>query len=116
MLMLIFIKDLGSSIMFFGAFLSLIYVATNRFSFVLVGLVMFGLGAWVLGSHIENVQTRVEIWQDPFKPGLVDDKGYQIAQSLFAQADGGRPRPGLRAGPARRSPEGGTSSRRPTPT
>jgi cell division protein FtsW (lipid II flippase) len=89
MLMLIFIKDLGSSIMFFGAFLSLIYVATNRFSFVLVGLVMFGLGAWVLGSHIENVQTRVEIWQDPFKPGLVDNKGYQIAQSLFAQADGG---------------------------
>ena len=67
MLMLIFIKDLGSSIMFFGAFLSLIYVATNRFSFVLVGLVMFGLGAWVLGSQIENVQTRVEIWQDPFK-------------------------------------------------
>jgi cell division protein FtsW (lipid II flippase) len=89
MLMLIFIKDLGSSIMFFGAFLSLIYVATNRFSFVLVGLVMFGLGSWVLGSHIENVQTRVEIWQDPFKPGLVDNKGYQIAQSLFAQADGG---------------------------
>ena len=89
MLMLIFIKDLGSSIMFFGAFLSLIYVATNRFSFVLVGLVMFGLGSWVLGSQIENVQTRVEIWQDPFKPGLVDNKGYQIAQSLFAQADGG---------------------------
>jgi cell division protein FtsW (lipid II flippase) len=89
MLMLILIKDLGSSLMFFGAFLSLLYVATNRLSFVLVGLVLFGLGAWTLGSHIENVQTRVEIWQNPFKPSLVDNKGYQIAQSLFAQADGG---------------------------
>jgi cell division protein FtsW (lipid II flippase) len=89
MLMLIFIKDLGSSIMFFGAFLSLIYVATNRFSFVLVGLVMFALGAWVLGSHIQNVQNRVDIWHDPFAANVVQDKGYQIAQSLFAQADGG---------------------------
>src|SRR4029453_3581398 len=95
MLMLILIKDLGSSIMFFGAFLSLIYVATNRFSFVLVGLVMFGLGAWVRGSHIEDVETRGEIWQDPVKPGLVDNKGYQIAQSLFAQADGGVPGQGF---------------------
>jgi cell division protein FtsW (lipid II flippase) len=89
MLMLIFIKDLGSSIMFFGAFLSLVYVATNRFSFVLVGLVMFALGAWVLGSQIQNVQNRVEIWQDPFARDVVQGKGYQIAQSLFAQADGG---------------------------
>jgi cell division protein FtsW (lipid II flippase) len=89
MLMLILIQDLGSSIMFFGAFLSLIYVATNRFSFVLVGLVMFGLGAWFLGSQIEHVQTRVEIWQDPFARDVVQGKGYQIAQSLFAQADGG---------------------------
>ena len=45
MLMLILIKDLGSSIMFFGAFLSLLYVATNRLSFVIVGLVMFAAGA-----------------------------------------------------------------------
>jgi cell division protein FtsW (lipid II flippase) len=89
MLMLVFIKDLGSSIMFFGAFLSLIYVATNRFSFVLIGLVMFGLGAWFLGSHIQNVQNRVDIWNDPFARDVVQGKGYQIAQSLFAQADGG---------------------------
>jgi cell division protein FtsW (lipid II flippase) len=89
MFMLIFIKDLGSSLMFFGAFLSMIYVATNRFSFVLVGLVMFGIGAWFLGSHIQNVQNRVDIWQDPFATSVVQDKGYQIAQSLFAQADGG---------------------------
>jgi cell division protein FtsW (lipid II flippase) len=89
MAMLFLIRDLGSSLMFFGAFLALLYVATNRLSFVLVGLVLFVLGAWAVGSNIPHVADRVEIWQDPFKPDLVDDEGYQIAQSLFAQADGG---------------------------
>jgi cell division protein FtsW (lipid II flippase) len=89
MLMLIVIKDLGSSLMFFGAFLSLLYIATNRASFVLVGMVMFSLGAWFVGSQIQHVQDRVAIWRDPFKPDLVNNEGYQIAQSLFAQADGG---------------------------
>jgi cell division protein FtsW (lipid II flippase) len=89
MLMLIVIKDLGSSLMFFGAFLSLLYIATNRVSFVLIGLLLFGLGAWQFGSHIEHVQSRVDIWRDPFAADVVDGKGYQIAQSLFAQADGG---------------------------
>jgi cell division protein FtsW (lipid II flippase) len=89
MLMLIVIRDLGSSLMFFGAFLSLIYVATNRLSFVLVGMAFFALGAWLIGTHVPHVQDRVDIWLDPFKPGVVDHQGYQIAQSLFAQADGG---------------------------
>jgi cell division protein FtsW (lipid II flippase) len=89
MLMLVLIRDLGSSLMFYGAFLALVYVATNRFSFVLVGLVLFALGAWVLGTHIPHVHERVLTWQDPFKPGVVDHQGYQVAQSLFAQADGG---------------------------
>ena len=89
MMMLIVIKDLGSSLMFFGAFLALLYVATNRLSFVVVGLGMFALGAWQFGSQIEHVRDRVSIWRDPFDPKLVDDEGYQIAQSLFAQADGG---------------------------
>jgi cell division protein FtsW (lipid II flippase) len=89
MMMLIVIKDLGSSLMFFGAFLALLYIATNRFSFVLVGMTMFGFGAWLLGSHIKHVQDRVAIWKNPFDPHLVDNQGYQIAQSLFAQADGG---------------------------
>jgi cell division protein FtsW (lipid II flippase) len=52
-------------------------------------MTMFGLGAWLLGSRIQHVQDRVAIWQNPFDPKLVDNEGYQIAQSLFAQADGG---------------------------
>ena len=87
MLMLIFIRDLGSSLMFFGAFLAMIYVATARISFVLVGLAMFLLGAWFIASTIGHVQDRFDIWLDPF--GDSEGLGYQVAQSLFAQADGG---------------------------
>ena len=88
MLMLVFIKDLGSSLMFFGAFLALLYVATGRFSYVLVGLVIFFLGAYAIGSSIQHVQDRVDIWVDPFAPHGPEGAG-QIQQSLFAQADGG---------------------------
>jgi cell division protein FtsW (lipid II flippase) len=89
MVMLVFIRDLGSSIMFFGAFLALLYVATDRFGFVVVGLVMFAVGAWFFASTVGHVQDRVDIWLDPFRPDRVEGTGYQIAQSLFAQADGG---------------------------
>jgi cell division protein FtsW (lipid II flippase) len=88
MLMLVFIRDLGSSVMFFGAFLALLYVATGRFSYVLVGLVMFALGAYVLGTHIEHVHERFEIWQHPFANNAPEGAG-QVQQSLFEQADGG---------------------------
>ena len=91
MVMLVFIRDLGSSLMFFGGFLALLYVATNRLSFVVVGLVMFGLGAWFFTATVGHVQSRIDTWRDPFDPQLYDMPGgsYQIAQSLFAQADGG---------------------------
>ena len=49
MVLLFYIKDIGSSVMFFGAFLAMIYIATNRVSFVLVGLVLFGVGAVLPG-------------------------------------------------------------------
>src|SRR6059058_4372404 len=87
MLMLVFIRDLGSSLMYFGAFLALVYVATNRLSFVLVGLALFALGAWFMASHVPHIQDRVDIWLDPFK--TYASSGYQIANGVFAQADGG---------------------------
>jgi cell division protein FtsW (lipid II flippase) len=89
MLMLIVIRDLGSSLMFFGGFLALLYVATGRLSLIGVGATMFFAGSFFLARNVSHVQDRVDIWLDPFKPGVVDDEGYQIAQSLFAQADGG---------------------------
>jgi cell division protein FtsW (lipid II flippase) len=89
MLMLVFIRDLGSSLMYFGGFLAVLYVATNRFSFVVIGLALFALGAWFMASHVPHVQDRVDVWLNPFNPRWVEGSGYQIAQSMFAQADGG---------------------------
>jgi len=91
MFLLFYIRDIGSSLMFFGAFLAVLYVATNRFGFVLVGLVAFVIGAWVVTNTVGHIQDRVDIWLDPFNQTLYDRPGgsYQIAQSLFAQADGG---------------------------
>jgi cell division protein FtsW (lipid II flippase) len=91
MVLLVFIRDLGSSLMFFGAFLALIYVATDRFSFVAIGLALFGVGAWFFSSTVGHVQDRIDAWQHPFDPDLYEKVGgsYQVAQGLFAQADGG---------------------------
>jgi cell division protein FtsW (lipid II flippase) len=89
MLMLIVIRDLGSSLMFFGGFLALLYAATGRLSLVAAGATMFFGGAVFFANNMSHVHERVEIWLDPFKRGVVDNEGYQIAQSLFAQADGG---------------------------
>jgi cell division protein FtsW (lipid II flippase) len=87
MLMLVFIRDLGSSLMYFGAFLALLYVATNRLSFVVVGLVMFGAGAYFFAHTVGHVEQRIDVWLDPFK--TYQTTGFQIANGLFAQADGG---------------------------
>jgi cell division protein FtsW (lipid II flippase) len=101
MLMLIFIRDLGSSLMFFGAFLALLYLATARLPLVGVGASMFAIGSAYFASHLAHVHNRVETWLDTFSTHrgvcpstgqvteFVNCQGYQIAQGLFAQADGG---------------------------
>jgi cell division protein FtsW (lipid II flippase) len=89
MLMLVFIRDLGSSLMFFGGFLALLYAATARISLVAAGAAMFVGGATFFANSVSHVRERVDIWLDPFARDVVDDEGYQVAQSLFAQADGG---------------------------
>ena len=91
MVMLFIIQDIGSSLMFFGGFLAVLYVATNRLLFPVAGLVMFAVGARVLYAIRPTIQNRVDAWQDPFDQTLYDQVGgsFQLAQSLFAQADGG---------------------------
>jgi cell division protein FtsW (lipid II flippase) len=87
MAMLFVIRDLGSSLMFFGAFLALLYVATARLSYVVAGLALFVVGAFVMEHAIAHVGDRVDIWLDPWHSKAVG--AGQVQQSLFAQADGG---------------------------
>ncbi len=91
MAMLLLTREIGTSLMFFGAFLALLYVATGRLSFPLFGLVLFALGAYYLGTHVAHIHQRVLAWEHPFDAALYnqDQGSYQLANGLFAQADGG---------------------------
>jgi cell division protein FtsW (lipid II flippase) len=92
MVLLFVIQDLGSSLMFFGAFLALVYVATNRISFVVIGLGLFAVGARILYAIRPTIQNRVDDWLHPFSDKLYHQPvggSFQIAQSIFTQADGG---------------------------
>ncbi len=80
-------RDLGSSLLFFTLFVVMLYLATNRATFVLTGLVLFGAGAWVAFGRFDHVQRRVDIWTDPFRDP--SDAGFQIVEATFALADGG---------------------------
>jgi cell division protein FtsW (lipid II flippase) len=88
---LIVLSDIGSSVMFYGALLAILYVATNRVSFVVIGLIAAAIGFWYLGTHITHVHARIETWLHPFNPALYHAPlgSYQIANSVFAQAAGG---------------------------
>jgi cell division protein FtsW (lipid II flippase) len=84
---LFFEKDLGTSLLFFGVFVTLLYVSTGRFSYVAAGLLLFLLGAVVAYNLFSHLQVRVDNWLDPWKDYA--RTGYQLAQGLFALASGG---------------------------
>ena len=88
---MVLLSDMGSSLMLYGGLLAMLYVATGRVSFVIVGLLAFALGAWYLGTHIPHVHARVEDWLHPFDPRLYNAGlgSFQIANGVFAQAAGG---------------------------
>ncbi len=101
MLVLVQTSDLGSALLNFGIFLAMLYIATNRFSFVLAGLALFAGGAAVLYNSLDRVQQRVTVWLEPW----TDDKvycaingaleyrqncdSYQLVKSLYSIANGG---------------------------
>jgi cell division protein FtsW (lipid II flippase) len=91
MIVLFLLHDIGSSLMFYGALLAMLYVATGRLSFAVIGTVAFALGAWYLGTHIAHVNDRVQAWLHPFNPHLYNKIGgsFQVANASFAQAAGG---------------------------
>jgi cell division protein FtsW (lipid II flippase) len=91
MLILVLLHDIGSSLMFYGGLLAILYVATNRVSFVVIGLIAFGIGAWYLGTHIPHIDDRVTAWLHPFNKAEYTKVGGsgQLANAIFAQAEGG---------------------------
>ncbi|WLQ64188.1 FtsW/RodA/SpoVE family cell cycle protein [Streptomyces glycanivorans] len=82
-------RDLGTSLLFFGLFVILLYVATGRIGWIAVGLLLAAAGAFVVGSFEPHVHSRVEDWLDPYATIDAGQGPSQLAQSLFAFAAGG---------------------------
>ncbi len=96
-------KDLGSSLLFFALFVVLLWVGTERVSWLAIGTVLFAIGSFVAWSVLGTVQDRVDIWLDPWSQR--DVKGYQLVQSTFALAWGKITGTGLGLGDPSRIPE-----------
>jgi len=101
--LLVFEKDLGSSLLFFAVPLLMLYAATGRTAYVLLGGVLFSIGSFVTFLLFDHVQLRVQSWLDPWKDP--DGTGFQILQSVFNIADGGLLGTGLGAGFSQTIPE-----------
>ncbi|MGH8908750.1 MAG: FtsW/RodA/SpoVE family cell cycle protein [Egibacteraceae bacterium] len=84
---LIFEKDLGLSLLFFGIFVVLLYIATARLAYVVAGVGLFGAGAYLAWRAFAHVQQRIAIWLNPWP--LADSAAFQPVQSLFALGSGG---------------------------
>jgi cell division protein FtsW (lipid II flippase) len=101
--LLVFEKDLGSSLLFFAVPLLMLYTATGRIAYVLLGGILFSIGSLVTYLLFSHVQLRVQSWLDPWKDP--DGTGFQILQSIFNIADGGLTGTGLGAGFSQTIPE-----------
>lgn len=91
-------RDLGTSLLYFGLFLVMIYVATGRLSWVLLGLTLFVGGALAASQFLGYVSARFTGWLDAFNPKYSDDETYQLVQGIFGLADGGLVGTGLGQG------------------
>src|SRR5919197_6650722 len=82
-------KDLGQSLLYFAIFVVMLWVATARPAYLIIGLLLFALGAGLAYATFGHVRERVMIWQHALDPSIVHDEGYQLAQAEFAMAAGG---------------------------
>ncbi|NBE55027.1 FtsW/RodA/SpoVE family cell cycle protein [Streptomyces boluensis] len=88
LLILVFETDLGTSLLFFGMFVVMLYVATERTSWIVFGLLMSAVGAVGVATFESHVQQRVDAWLHPFSDTVMQQSD-QVAQSLMAFGSGG---------------------------
>ena len=103
---LVFEKDLGLSLLVFGIFVAMLYIATGRPAYGVAGIGMFAVGAFAAWTLFSHVSARVETWLNPW--AQYESAGYQVAQSLFAMGTGGLLGVGLGQGRPDLIPEVGT--------
>ena len=101
--LLVFEKDLGSSLLFFAVPLLMLYAATGRVAYVILGTLLFAVGSYATYLAFSHVQLRVATWLDPWSDP--NDSGFQITQSIFNIADGGITGSGLGEGFSQTIPE-----------
>jgi cell division protein FtsW (lipid II flippase) len=100
MAVLVFQRDLGTSLLYFGLFLVMIYVATGRTGWIVIGVGLFAAGALIASQTLEYVNARFQNWLNPFDPAVYEaNRGsYQLVQGLFGLANGGMTGTGLGQG------------------
>jgi cell division protein FtsW (lipid II flippase) len=83
-------RDLGASLLYFGIFVVMLWVATGRFAYLALGAVLFALGAWFGYQAFTHVQLRIDVWLHALDPSKVFELGYgQLAQAQFGMGMGG---------------------------
>jgi cell division protein FtsW (lipid II flippase) len=87
MLIVVRLNDLGTALLFFGTFLTMLFVATGRRSYVLIGLILFLGGSFVAYQLFGHVQARIDVWLDPFADPL--GAGFQPVRAIYALGRGG---------------------------
>jgi len=96
MLVLVFQRDLGTSLLYFGLFLSMLYLATGRVGWIVLGVGLFAVGGLLASQALDYVGSRFSNWLDPFADPL--GASYQLVQGLFGMANGGMTGTGLGQG------------------
>ena len=82
-------RDLGTGLLIFGMFVAMLYVATGKTSWVLIGVVLAGGGAFLASRFLPYVGVRFTNWLDAFNPDLIDNKSFQLVNGIFGLAQGG---------------------------
>jgi len=89
MVVMVFEKDLGATLLFLGIFLAMLYLATGELFYTLIGVLLLLGGGFVAYHVFGHVAARIDIWMHPFAEEVRFGAAYQLVQGLFALGNGG---------------------------